>query len=87
MDFIFFCGLFFNLYFIKLGEIMELIINIEKVVINSNGFDKNLNGLIAKDVVEFISSVINKEEKENKNLKNMGVCQSGQMPIHTHNHK
>lgn len=61
---------------------MELIINIEKIVINFKDTEKNSDGLIAKDVVEFVSSVINKEEKENKNLKNMGISTSSQMQSH-----
>lgn len=60
----------------------DIIINIEKLVINLNDTNKKLNGITPNDVVEFISSVINKEEKENKNLKNVGVCTSPQVSSH-----
>ena len=65
----------------------DIIINIEKLVINLNDTNKKLIGITPNDVVEFISSVINKEEKENKNLKNVGVCTSPQVSSHYNNYE
>lgn len=60
---------------------MEVIINIEKVVINLNEPNNNLNGLInTKDVVDKINKLSNEELSK----RGVGVCSSAQMPTHTH---